>query len=180
MIEAAAAGNIVEVRADAAGILDATGPDLRVRDRRDGPEVLTRRIEERLVEAAWTLARLPDRERAWIYGQTRHGMDYVNERSDDEDAVPRPMRPAAPSPGAISRWSEALDWLRCLSPEQARLVFGAVLSRRGDMARRISWEKVRRLSGLQVSRQRLSVLYDRALGDIAAELQARSPAGGRG
>lgn len=142
-------------------------------------------VESRIVEAAWTLARLPDRERAWIYGQQRHGLDYLQDASerwanavDPVKGTPvgfgeMPVRPGPPTAKEISRWVEALSWLSMVKRDHARVVFGAAASRRGDMDRRVSWRAARAMSGLEVSRQRLATIYDQSIADIAAELVAR-------
>ena len=167
----------------------------RARERRDAPAealpvanrsvaALAHMVEARIVEAAWTLARLPDRERGWLYHK-HNGLSYVQERPDRwanavDPASGReigfgaaPPRPGSPTPKQVSRWAEALAWLQWLSVDHGRVVFGAALSRRGDMMHRISWVKARQFSGLTVTRQRLAAIYNAGIADIAAELVAR-------
>jgi hypothetical protein len=78
-------------------------------------------IEERLEEAAWTLRRLPEKDRPRGYGSSwppivrdaKHAYGYT---------PARPMR-VVPSAAAISRMEECFDWLMMIDPEDARIVW---------------------------------------------------------
>lgn len=194
----------VDVKTAIAGIAVDLGPLARfsanlARERREVPTVerlganrsiieLTVMVESRLVEASWTLARLPDRSRGWLH-QAQHGLSYLQEGRDrwanavdpatgkDVGFGAEPGRPAPPSAQEVGRWVEAMSWLHWLRAEHARVVFAAALSRRGDMAKRVSWRKAREFSGLNVSRQRLAVIYDGGIAEIAGRLVMREAAG---
>lgn len=87
-----------------------------------------REIEDRLEEAAWTLRRLPEKDRprgyhsAWppIVRDARHAYGYTPEA---------PMR-VIPSAAAISRMEECFDWLLMLEPDDARIVWMRAENRR--------------------------------------------------
>lgn len=136
-------------------------------------------VEARLVEAIWTLARLPDREKGWLH-QTRHGLDYIEENRDRwANAVnpapgkavgfdPVPMRPAPPTARAIDRMYAPLTWLQQLDRRTALVVYWACASMRGDSTANISWDRVKSVTGVQVTRQRLAQIYAAGLRTIVA------------
>jgi hypothetical protein len=78
-------------------------------------------IEERLEEAAWTLRRLPEKDRPRGYGSSwppivrdaKHAYGYTPQA---------PMR-VVPSAAAITRMEECFDWLMLIDPEDARIVW---------------------------------------------------------
>jgi hypothetical protein len=78
-------------------------------------------IEERLEEAAWTLRRLPEKDRPRGYGSAwppivrdaKHAYGYT---------PAAPMR-VVPSAAAITRMEECFDWLMLIDPEDARIVW---------------------------------------------------------
>ena len=78
------------------------------------------RVEERLIEAASVLRRLP-RERGQGYFSTWPRM--VVEFSDLVGQTPEPMRLPPPSAASISGMEEVLPWLRWLEPDNAKLVW---------------------------------------------------------
>lgn len=105
-------------------------------------------IEARLVEALWTLARLPD-DRGIGFAK-RNGVSYLNERADlYANAVAAggwlttPPRPEPPSGRAIDAMYEPLEWLRLLERDQAKLLSEGAMNRRGKMANNIGWSRVR-------------------------------------
>ena len=77
-------------------------------------------VEERLVEAAAVIRRLPP-VRVPAYFNTWPQM--VVEFADRVGQQPEPMRLPPPSPSAISRMEETLGWLRWLEAEHAKLVW---------------------------------------------------------
>ena len=77
-------------------------------------------IEERLMEAATVLRRLPS-VRMQGYFSTWPSM-FV-EFSDLVGQTPEPMRLPPPSASAISRMEAMLPWLTWLEPEDAKLVW---------------------------------------------------------
>ena len=80
-----------------------------------------RDIEDRFEEAAYTLRRLPEKDRPRGYGtswppvvqEAKHAYGYTPEA---------PMR-VIPSAAAISRMEECFDWLMLIHPEDARIVW---------------------------------------------------------
>lgn len=102
-------------------------------------------VEARLVEALWTLARLP----GGGSGSGRCGIEYFHDAAERwasavEKGWQQPMpRPARPSPRAIDAMHEPLEWLALLPKPQAMLVSVAAGTKRGDVERNISWRRVR-------------------------------------
>lgn len=74
-------------------------------------------VEERLVEAADVLRRLPDTR---LQGYVSLWPPYIQESRSAEDT---PLRRPPPSAAAITRMDEALPWLRLLDPTDARIVW---------------------------------------------------------
>ena len=80
-----------------------------------------RDIEDRFEEAAYTLRRLPEKDRPRGYGgswppvvhEVKHAYGYTSEA---------PMR-VIPSAAAITRMEECFDWLMLIHPEDARIVW---------------------------------------------------------
>jgi hypothetical protein len=136
-------------------------------------------IEQRIVRGLWVLeiSQEPDGPRE----ARRHGMQYMRDRGDVdwryEDApggkwdAPAP-RPALPSSEEIDAAREAQGWIRWLEPEQARFFTLAAMSKRGDRARRVVWDRViPRLKHLKdVPLRTLQDRYDQALRRIVAEM----------
>lgn len=79
-----------------------------------------RDIEDRLEEAAITLRRLPATSGPRGYG--RSWPDYVQEAKHAYGYHEARMR-VVPSAAEIARMEEALDWLRIVSPEDARILW---------------------------------------------------------
>jgi hypothetical protein len=105
-------------------------------------------VEQRIVEALWTLARLPN-DRGIGFAQ-RNGIGYMDERSDlyanavaNGGWLTTAPRPAPPSAKAIDAMHEPLDWLRFVDREAARILTISAQYKRGDMARNIGWTRLR-------------------------------------
>lgn len=77
-------------------------------------------VEERLVEAADVMKRLPEEK---VQGYFSTWPAILREWGDLVGQAPQPMRMPPPSPQAISRMDETLTWLRWLEPDEARLVW---------------------------------------------------------
>jgi hypothetical protein len=133
-------------------------------------------VEQRLVEALWTLARLPN-DRGIGFAQ-RNGVGYLDERADlYANAVANggwltvAPRPAPPSARAIDAMHEPLDWLRMLDRAQARLLTEGAMSRRGDMANPVRWSKIRKKLEMEhLTVRTLQRRYEAAVRAIVAEL----------
>lgn len=138
-------------------------------------------VEQRIVRGLWVLElALP------MDGPRKpgiHGLDYLPEEIDHYGTVasggkwePPPARPAVPSNREIDAAKEAKGWIEWLDDEQARLLAVAALTKRGDRASRVNWERVKdrlRLppkTPLRTLRER----YDAGLRRIVAELTIRS------
>lgn len=114
----------------------------------------TAAIEERLVQAFATIARLPvPRNDTAPRSAQRNGVDYFHEKVDSLarfvdaaagkwESVDR-SRPPSPSPQAIDQANRAIEWLLLIEDEPLRriLVVGAT-SKRGNVKRRIAWAKL--------------------------------------
>lgn len=148
----------------------------------DAPERLSIRramlsVEQRLVEALWTLARLPN-ERGIGFAR-RNGLDYTMEKEDKWGAavagggwLSQEPRPAPPSAHAIDAMHEPLDWLRYLDRERARILTLGAQYKRGDLARNIGWSRIRERNKelRDYSARYLARQYHSALRTIVAEL----------
>lgn len=77
-------------------------------------------VEERLVEAAETMKRLPE---VRVQGYYNSWPTILREFSDRVGEAPQRLRRPPPSPTAITRMEEALQWLRWLEADDARLVW---------------------------------------------------------
>ena len=76
------------------------------------------RVEERLIEAAAVLRRLPP-PRKQGYFSTSMFVEF----GDLVGQTPEPMRPPSPSAGAISRMEATLGWMHWLEPIDAKIVW---------------------------------------------------------
>lgn len=147
----------------------------------DAPERLSVRramlsIEQRLVEALWTLARLPG-DRGIGYAK-RNGLGYFHEYADKVEQAKAagwlttaPMA-APPDAKAIDAMHEPLDWLRYLDRERARILTLGAQYKRGDMARNIGWARIRERNPelKDYSARYLARRYHEALRTLVAEL----------
>ena len=80
-----------------------------------------REIEDRLEEAAFTLRRLPEKDRPRGYAAS--WPPVVRDAAEvHASAAEVPMR-VIPSAAAITRMEECFDWLLMLDPEDARIVW---------------------------------------------------------
>lgn len=140
-------------------------------------------VEARLVEALWTLARLPmGRGPA---GPRQHGLDYIQDQAQlFANAVAAggkweqpAMRPPRPSAKAIDAMHEPLSWITTefLPRDRCMLLMVAASLKRGDVARNVNWSRVvERLPELKpLSVRRLQQRYADGLRAIVAELLRR-------
>jgi hypothetical protein len=77
-------------------------------------------VEERLIEAADTMKRLPE---VRVQGYFNSWPTILREFSDRVGEAPQRLRRPPPAPGAITRMEEALSWLRWLEPDDSRLAW---------------------------------------------------------
>ena len=78
------------------------------------------RVRDRLTEAADVLKRLPAER---VQGYFNLWPEVVHDFADQVGRMPEPMRLPPPPPAAITRMEDTLDWVKFLSPEDARLVW---------------------------------------------------------
>lgn len=143
-------------------------------------------VEQRLVEAFWTIARQPvSRLGPSLLSQC--GLDYIAERGDLNgymDAAGGKWhsvapRPPIPSGREIDRANEALDWLLFVDEPRRKLLVAGATSKRGDTGRIISWGRLRQgmpeLHGLTT--RTLQGRYREALRIIVTELTLARLAG---
>lgn len=140
-------------------------------------------VEARVVEAIWTLARLPNPPGP--EGSKKHGLDYMQDKAERfANAVAaggvweQPhVRPALPSAREIDAMHEPLAWVttRFLPRDTCKLITAAATTKRGDHLRRVSWPRVRdalpELAGTTV--RTLQRRYEDGLRMIVAELSSR-------
>jgi hypothetical protein len=91
-------------------------------------------VEERFVEAAAVMKRLPE---VRVPGYFNTWPKMVVEFADRVGQQPEPMRLPQPSPDAISRMEEALGWLHWLEPIDAKIVW---LRAAGEPWKAICWK----------------------------------------
>lgn len=108
-------------------------------------------VEERLVQAFWTIAKQPMDQLAPAQG-SRNGISYIHDRSDTharyadapggkyESIAPRP---SLPSSKAIDDANKALDWLLLVDERRRRILVVGATSKRGDAGRNINWSRLR-------------------------------------
>lgn len=133
-------------------------------------------VEQRIVEALWTLARLPN-DRG-IGFASRNGVGYLDERADlYANAVAAggwlttAPRPAPPSAKAIDAMHEPLEWMRQLERSTAKLLTEGAMSRRGDMANPVRWSRIRKKLEMEhLSIRTVQRRYEQALRDIVSQL----------
>lgn len=77
-------------------------------------------VEERLEEAASVMKRLPP---VRVPGYFSTWPKMLVEFADRVGQQAEPMRLPPPSPAAITRMEQALDWLRWLEPQDVKLVW---------------------------------------------------------
>lgn len=139
-------------------------------------------VEARIVEALWTLARLPEGRRP--DGPNKHGVEYLQDRMDRWGAAVSekgfetpPPRPPLPSARAIDAMYEPLEWLSLVPKDSGKLITVAAATKRGDAERKVSWGRVTlmipEITGCSV--RTLQRRYESGIRAIVAELVGRAP-----
>ena len=109
-------------------------------------------VEERLVQAFWTIARQPIPVNASPRQVRRCGIDYFHDRTDSfarfADAAGGKwdsVQPRAPLPSskAIDDANAALDWLLFVEERRRKILVAGATSKRGDAGRNINWSRIR-------------------------------------
>jgi hypothetical protein len=123
-------------------------------------------VEERLIEAADVMKRLPE---VRVQGYFSVWPQYAYEFGDLVGQQPSPMKRPPPPPDAISRMEATLPWLRWLEADEARLVWARA---EGTPWKPICWR-------LGISRATANRRWDYALCLIAWRLNGRRVPGNR-
>jgi hypothetical protein len=130
-------------------------------------------IEQRIVEALWTLARLPN-DRGIGFAQ-RNGVGYFHDYADKVEQakaagwLTTPPKPSPPDARAIDAMTEPLEWLRLLERGNAKLLSEGAMSRRGDMANPVRWSRIRKSLEMEhLTIRTLQRRYEQALRDLIA------------
>ncbi|WP_262689822.1 hypothetical protein [Kordiimonas aestuarii] len=139
---------------------------------RPDKDALVRLLEDRLVCASWTLRRLPDRERGFLQlrgsmwpGMLADSATYASQGLTSFQARAR-VRITAQEVDAMQ---PTLDLLQLLpDKEDRRIVFFAAWHQDGETGGRIPWARVRRSTGLSLSRWTFKRRYEAALRWLAA------------
>ena len=135
-------------------------------------------VEARLVNATWTLRRLPDRERGllsmrtmiWADGHAAAG-DYAPVSLTSLQARLRTRI----DPKDIDRMQPTLDLLPLLPDVTDRqLLFWAAWHQDGERQAKLPWAKVRRSMGVDLSRWTLKRRYENGLKWLASIILAQT------
>ena len=118
-------------------------------------------VEERLVEAASVMKRLPNvRGPGCVSAWPKMLLEFA----DLVEQEPSPLKAARPSPDAITRMEETLNWLRWLQPDDSKLVW--------SRAERTPWKPICWRFG--ISRATAHRRWQYGLSVIALRLNGRS------
>ena len=77
-------------------------------------------VEDRLIEAADVLRRLPEER---VQGYFNVWPEFVHDFADKVGQTPEPMRRPPPQAATITRMEEALEWIRFLAIDDGKLVW---------------------------------------------------------
>lgn len=150
-------------------------------DDRDGVKAAMLAVENRLVEAMWVLARLPNHGAKGF--SSRNGVAYLLERAEIyANAVAnggewdKPVnKPERPNPKSIDAMYEPLGWLAWLGRIEGKMLAAATTSKRGKIGAHVSWRWVKtQVPELaEVAVRTLQWRYSAALRSLVAELSIR-------
>lgn len=143
----------------------------------DRRERLINTVETRLVEAAWTLRRLPNREQGYL---RMRGMLWPDAAAGpgaygaEAMTAMQARRSARISPEEIDQMQPALDLLQLLPDiEDRKLLFWTAWHQDGELQVKIPWAKVRRSMGTTLSRWTLKRRYENGLTWLASIILAQ-------
>jgi hypothetical protein len=139
-------------------------------------------VEERLIDWADTLRRLPDREHAWLYGQKTYWPVTLREAQDVFSAavenggrhedMSTPFMPADRE--AIARFWETTEWFFWIErPHDRKLAAAVALCQACWKTDKVRWGWVKNVTGLRVHYTTLQRRYDKALSIMAQRLAGR-------
>lgn len=125
-------------------------------------------VEEFLIEAAYTNESLPQPDRRFLAGPKCSMPEYRSDPMDERDI--KGLR-HVPSPGAISRYLDVLDWLLVIPriPER-HLMYYAFAVQYGEKQYRIPWAKAKHDANLRWSSEWCRKIYGVWLVTIASRL----------
>lgn len=156
------------VKADDTG----AGADTGVSKYQQDVEMLTQRVETRLVEATWTLRRMPDREKNFLHMRTMMWPDTVAEAgtyAPQDITALQARRNVRLSPQEIDQMQPALDLLQLLpDPADRKLLFWASWHQDGEVQVKLPWVKVRRSMECDLSRWTMKRRYQNGLRWLAS------------
>ncbi|UTW56152.1 hypothetical protein [Kordiimonas sp. SCSIO 12610] len=135
-------------------------------------ETLKDRVEARLINATWTLRRMPDREAGFLYARQSIWPETVMSKYTDMPAKLSSLqtrKKIRPNAREIDDMQPALDLLLLL-PDVAdrKLLFWAAWHQAGEKQTRIPWAKVRASLQTNASRWTMKRKYDDGLKWLAS------------
>jgi hypothetical protein len=128
-------------------------------------------VEERLIDAWQLLARMPDRERAWLASGTMSLWRMVTRDLVEGSGDDAPVERSGLTTREVDRMNEALGWLDHVA-EQDRKLIGLAIGQLARGSARVSWRVILRDMGLKHGRDGLRKRYGRALQQICARLNS--------
>ncbi len=135
-------------------------------------------VEARLVNATWTLRRLPDRDRGLLSMRT---MIWPDANASAGDYAPASLtsfqarKRARIDPKDIDQMQPTLDLLPLLPDVTDRqLLFWAAWHQGGERQAKLPWAKVRRSMGVSLSRWTLKRRYENGLKWLSSIILAHS------
>lgn len=139
-------------------------------------------VEERLVEAMAAWRRAPDGDARYALGGRissvwRHYAPSARDLASWDMLVEQRAvepRPLPLSMAEVAAMEEASEWLRFIGEADRRLVV-IVLGIMASGEKRVPWSKIKRSMGIPYGADGLRMRYSRAIGRVAASLNAASP-----
>lgn len=143
-----------DLKAVASQLNDKAGPPSA--DKEAQVQKLAAKLESHLVNATWTLRRLPDAERGFLRLRTSLWPDTVSEQGNygqQDLSYMQARRRIRIAPEEIDRMQPTLDLLRFLPDLVDRqILFWAAWHQDGQLQAKIPWAKVRRSMDCSLSR----------------------------
>jgi len=132
-------------------------------------------LEAQIVDAVWTLRRLPDKEAGLLYCRGILWPEFARDYGQDIDYTMNTVlarKRVQPTPRQIDAMQPTLDLLRFIPDQLDRqIVFWGAWHQDGERQTRLPWAKVRRSVGADVSRWTLKRRYAGGLDWLSRVLQ---------
>lgn len=130
-------------------------------------------VEDRLVEAVITAAKMPDRESGW-HSLRAYWPDIVREAGTDYDArggdmVQEKLRPLPCTRSDIAEMDEAFGWMAHVPDKDRRLV-GLAVTALAAGAKQVPWARLLRPMRLKRGKDGLRKRYSRAIYAICTSI----------